>query len=267
MVAALLLGMLLLCCCADNSPPDNDAQTLPELVIGSDYYEPFVYRDEYGNFAGIDVDLATEVCRNIGYAPKFVHIDWTEKKTLLESGEIDCLWGCFSVNGRETLYSWTLPYMNSIQVVAVPFDSDITSVADLEGKRLAVQSTTKPDEIFSSEAGKKDPSVPNLKRLDCFPDISYAFAAVNNGYVDAVAGHELVLRNYMQTSSAKLKILSDPLLEVQVGVAFLTGTHTDVIEKINQTLYLLKNNGYLTQLITNYGLNPEMYIVDYGQEN
>ena len=267
MVAALLLGMLLLCCCADNSPPDNDAQTLPELVIGSDYYEPFVYRDEDGNFAGIDVDLATEVCRNIGYAPKFVHIDWTEKKTLLESGEIDCLWGCFSVNGRETLYSWTLPYMNSIQVVAVPFDSDITSVADLEGKRLAVQSTTKPDEIFSSEAGEKDPSVPNLKRLDCFPDISYAFAAINNGYVDAVAGHELVLYNYMQTSSTKLKILSDPLLEVQVGVAFLTGTHTDVIEKINQTLYLLKNNGYLTQLITNYGLNPEMYIVDYGQEN
>ena len=38
--------------------------------------------------------------------------------------------------------------MISRQVVAVSKDSDIYTLADLEGKRVAVQSTTKPDRFL-----------------------------------------------------------------------------------------------------------------------
>ena len=37
----------------------------------------------------------------------------------LENKEIDCLWGCFSMDGRENDYKWAGPYMVSRQVVAV----------------------------------------------------------------------------------------------------------------------------------------------------
>ena len=237
-------------------------QNLPELVIGSDYYAPYIYLDEQGEFVGLDVELITEICKHIGYKPIFKHIEWGRKKEMLMIGSVDCLCGSFSLTGRENEYSWTLPYMNSRQVVAVPQNSDIYKLSDLNGKRVAVQSTTKPDEIFSGKTDEKI-VVPKLKELNCFPDMNYIVAALNEGFVDAIAGHEVVLREYMKSSSVKIRVLEEPLLEVQIGFAFLKNTHSEIIEKTNSALYVLKNNGYLAKLVSSYGLNPDVYLVNY----
>lgn len=258
--AAAMAFMTMLCGCGDN--PSESESSLPELVIGSDYYSPFVFHNDKGEFAGIDVELATEVCRQLGYKATFRTINWAEKNTLLENGEVDCLWGCFTLTGREDDYSWTLPYMNSRQVVAVFEKSGINKIADLEGKSVAVQATTKPDEIFS-DGGGENSRIPKLKALNCFPSMTYTFAAINGGYVDAIAGHEEAIIEYMKTSSVSLRILDEPLLEVQIGVAFLKGTNADMIEKINKNFLILRNNGYLYKLYSSYGLNPETYLVNY----
>ena len=67
----------------------------------------------------------------------------------------------------------------------------------------------------------------------------------------------------MKSSSVELRILDEALLEVQVGVAFRKGTNSDVIEKINKTLYMLNRNGYMAKLIASYGLDPDVYLVNY----
>ena len=259
-ITALFSALILLCGCGGESAENEN--NLPELVIGVDYYKPFVYRDDNGEFAGLDVELAREVCRHIGYKPKFHRIDWAEKNAYLLRGEIDCLWGCFSLTGRENEYSWTLPYMNSREVVAVREDSEIVEISDLENKRIAVQATTKPDEIFSGRAGVKI-NIPKIKQLNCFSIMSYTFAALNKGYVDAIAGHETVLLEYMKSSTMKLRILDETLLDVRVGVAFLRGTNADIIEKTNKTFSLLQNNGYFANLFNSYGLNPDLCVVNY----
>ncbi len=262
-MATAFMCIVLFCGCGGGSSANGN--NLPELVIGVDYYEPFVYRDDNGDFAGLDVELAAEVCRHMGFKPKFVHIEWSEKKAYLARGEVDCVWCCFSETGRENDYAWSVPYMNSRQVVAVREDSNIQKIEDLEDKRIGVQSSTKPDEIFSGRAGVKM-TVPRIKQLNCFPNMSYIFAAISEGYVDAIAGHETVLLEHMKTSTLKLRILPESLLDVQTGVAFLVGTHADVIEKLNQTFYLLKNNGYLSGLFESYGLDPEACVVNYEQK-
>ena len=93
--------------------------------------------------------------------------------------------------------------------------------------------------------------------------MAYTFAAINGGYVDAIAGHEEAIIEYMKTSSVSLRILDEPLLEVQIGVAFLKGTNADMIERINKNFLILRNNGYLSKLYSSYGLNPETYLVNY----
>lgn len=260
--AAAMAFMTTLCGCGDN--PSESESILPELVIGSDYYSPFIFHNDKGEFAGIDVELATEVCRQLGYKASFKHINWADKNTLLENGEVDCLWGCFSLTGREEDYSWTLPYMNSRQVVAVFEKSGINKIADLEGKSVAVQATSKPDEIFSG-GGEGNSGIPKLKALNCFPSMAYTFAAINGGYVDAVAGHEEAIIEYMKTSSISLRILDEPLLEVKLGVAFLKGTNANIIEKINKTFLILRKNGYISKLYSSYGLDPETHMVNYEQ--
>ena len=75
----------------------------------------------------------------MGYKAQFVTIDWVDKKELVENGTVDCLWGSFSIDGREDEYRWAGPYMVSRQVVAVMPGSDIETLADLAGKTVAVQ--------------------------------------------------------------------------------------------------------------------------------
>lgn len=263
-MATLICVSVFLCGCKPKEK-DPDEENLPELIIGSDYYEPFIYRDYNGEFIGFDVELAEEVCKQMGYKAKFVGIDWEKKNDYLESGEIDCLWGCFSITGRENTYSWTLPYLNSRQVVAVSTDSNINCIADLEGKRVAVQITSKPDEIFSGKImGYVE--IPKLKALNCFTDMPHVFAAIADDYVDAIAGHEEAFLAYMQSSTIKLKILEEPLLEVQIGVAFSKGTHADVIEKMNNAFVLLSKNGYMAELVSSYGFDPLKSLVNYEEK-
>ena len=92
---------------------------LPQIIVGSDTYPPYIYLNNDGVPAGIDVEIATEAFRRMGYAARFETIDWEQKTNLVESGAIDCIWGCFSMQGREEMYRWAGPYMVSRQVAAV----------------------------------------------------------------------------------------------------------------------------------------------------
>ena len=82
----------------------ENAGRLPTMIVGSDNYPPYHYENADGKLIGIDVDLATEAFRRMGYQAVFRTIDWEEKKELVESGEIDCIWGSFSIDGREDQY-------------------------------------------------------------------------------------------------------------------------------------------------------------------
>ena len=166
---------------------------------------------------GIDVDLATEAFGRMGYKIEIIPISWGQKKKLLENGEIDCIMGCFSMKGRLDDYQWAGPYMISRQVVAVNPNSDIYKLSDLEGKKLAVQSTTKPEEIFLRRTDERIPKLGNLISLEN-RELIYTF--LGKGYVDAVGAHEESIIQYMKDYNMELRILDEPLMTVGLGVAF-----------------------------------------------
>lgn len=127
LLAVLCLAVCLLAGCAVRAATADPDADLPTIVIGSDSYPPFNYLSADGQPTGIDVELATEAFRRMGYKAQFVTIDWVDKKELVENGTVDCLWGSFSIDGREDEYRWAGPYMVSRQVVAVMPGSDIES--------------------------------------------------------------------------------------------------------------------------------------------
>ena len=166
--------------------------------MGSDTYPPYIYLNNDGVPAGIDVEIATEAFRRMGYAARFETIDWEQKTNLVESGAIDCIWGCFSMDGREESYRWAGPYMVSRQVVAVDADSGIRSLSDLAGKTIAVQSTGKPEEIFLSGS---DPRIPQTVEVLSIENRSVQYAMLACGYVDGIAAHETGILQYMKDNS------------------------------------------------------------------
>lgn len=244
-------------CGGDNSvTPEPDNRT--EIVIGSDEYTPYFYMGEDGEFSGVDVEIATEAFSRMGYRAEFKMIDWTEKDLVLASGEVDCLWGSFTMTGREDRYDWAGPYLTSRQVIVVPEDSDITKISDLAGKSLACQSTGLVDEIFSAADGTG--SVPVLSRLYCFDTFKLAFAALRKNYVDAVGGHETALVDFMNDLTGEYRVLDESLVEVELGVAFRKGDSRGIREKLTATLYEMAADGTTAGIVERYGISADRVI-------
>ncbi len=107
--------------------------------------------------------------------------------------------------------------MTSRQVVAVNMESDIYSLEDLEGKTIAVQTTTRPEKIFLS---KTDERIPAIRSLIALQKRELIYPFLSKGYADALAAHETAIRQYMEDYNIKFRILDEPLETVGLGVAF-----------------------------------------------
>ncbi len=236
---------------------EQKAAALPTLTVGSDTYPPFIYLSNDGVPAGIDADIATEAFARMGYSVRFKTIDWEQKTNLVESGAIDCIWGCFSMDGRKQLYRWAGPYMVSRQVVAVSANSSIETLADLAGKTILVQSTTKPEEIF---LGGTDPRIPQLGEVLSTENRSVQYAMLNCGDVDAIAAHETAILQYMQDCNADLRILEEPLLVTGIGVAFALNDTRGLEKQLDETFAAMRADGTLERIVGKYLPNPEKYL-------
>ena len=252
LAASAALGGLTACGGTDAKNSD-----LPQILIGSDTYPPYIYLNNDGTPAGIDVEIATEAFRRMGYAARFEVIDWEQNTALVESGAIDCIWGCFSMQGRETLYRWAGPYMVSRQVVAVNADSSIQSLSDLAGKTVMVQSTSKPEGIFLSDS---DPRIPQTVEVFSIEDRSVQYAMLACGYVDAIAAHETAILQYMKDSNAAFRILEEPLLVTGLGVAFAKNDSRGLDLQLNDTFAQMREDGTLERIVGKYLEHASQYL-------
>ncbi len=257
----ILSAMFLLGGCRGQKKLSNSADESKVLVIGSDRYEPYIYRNEDGAFEGIDVELATEALRRMGYEPEFKPIVWENKKDYLNDGEVDCLWGCFSMNGREEEYQWAGPYLYSRQTVAVRMDSDIRKISDLDGRRVAVQETSKAGEYFLHS---NDENVPDVESVYCFSRMDEVYAALRKNYVEAVCGHEGALRLFVDTAPDEYRLLDESLFSSNLGVAFGKEYDKEFVAELEKVLGEMLSDGTTAEIVRKYGLHVDISL-DKGE--
>ena len=266
----LLLSAVLFClavlsaACADQTKTADPDANLPVIVVGTDTYPPFDYLDSDGNPTGIDVELAQEAFRRMGYRVEFSFINWEDKKDLLESGQVDCLWDCFSMDGRENDYRWAGPYMISRQVVAVMPDSDIQTPADLAGKTIAVQSTTKPESILLDGS---EPRIPEIRSLLSVQKRELIYTYLSKGYADAVAAHETSVQQFMADFGVEFRILDEPLQVVGLGAAFALNDDRGLDTQLNAVMDEMRADGTEREILAKYLPDPDTFLeVDgYGR--
>lgn len=259
----LITALLTLACtafllggCDSAEESAGGVSDLPVITVGCDDYQPFSYIDTNGEVTGIDVDLAKEAFGRMGYQPDFKIINWENKKELLNSGDIDCIWSCFTMDGREDEYAWAGPYMRSEQVIAVNANSDIYTFDDLEGKLIAVQSTTKPEDILREHRE----GIPEFRKIISVKKRDLIFTMLGKGYVDAAAAHITAVEQFMEDCDIKFRILDQPLLTVGLGAAFGLDDERGLASALNETLAEMNNDGTTEQIIGRYLSDPERYL-------
>ena len=176
-------------------------------------------------------------------------------------GEVDV--ACVPVNLASVLYTKTngayvCAAVNTLGVLHILENGDsVQSIADLAGKTMMVQSTTKPEEIFLAGT---DPRIPQFGELLSAEDRSVQYAMLNCGYVDAIAAHEAAILRYMQDCNANFRILEEPLLVTGIGVAFALNDTRGLDEKLTETFAAMRADGTMKQIVGKYLPDPEKYL-------
>ena len=221
------------------------------FTVGFDAsFPPYGYQ-ENGEYVGLDLDLAQEVCDRNGWEIVKTPIDWDAKNIELNGGSIDCIWNGFTMNGREDDYTWTPAYINNTQVFAVNKNSGIKKAADLAGKNVLVQADS------SALAALQDEENTDIKALaDSFgsltqvPDYESALMELEAGSADAVAMDEGVALT-KQAQNDNIVILDDVISQEQYGIAFKKG-NDELRDQVWSTLLEMEKDGTVDKIAAKY---------------
>ncbi len=220
------------------------------FVVGFDAeYPPYGYMDDNGDYTGFDLELAEAVCEIEGWELVKTPIDWDSKDMELNSGNIDCIWNGFTMDGREDSYTFSVPYIDNSQVICVADDSGISALSDLEGKIVGVQADSAALTLLD-EGGDQEDLGASFGELQQFADYNTAFAELQAGSLDAVA-IDIGVAQYQIKGREGYSILSETLNSEKYAVGFKKGNE-ELAEIINDDLAILYDDGTFTELAEKY---------------
>ena len=199
-----------------------------------------------GTMSGFDVDVATYVAGELGYAPD--KIEWKEspsaqRETLIQNGQVDFIAATYSItDARKEKVSFAGPYLITGQSLLVRADNtDIVGAESLENnkKLCSVTGSTPAQRIKDKYPGVQ------LQQYDTY---SACIDALKNGAVDAVTTDEVILAGYAAQPPGTFKIVGDTFSEERYGVGLPKGS--DKCEDINAAIEKMVDDGAWEEAVT-----------------
>ena len=215
-----------------------------KFTVGFDQeFPPMGFVGDDGQFTGFDLDLAKEVASRLGLEFVPQPINWDAKDMELDSGNIDCIWNGFTMQGREDAYTWVGPYMANNQVFVVNADSDIASKADLAGKAVEVQ---KDSSGLAALQGDAELSA-SFGSMTEVADYNTALMDLESGACDAVCMDSIVAGYQIKSSGKDMKILDENLSAEEYGIGFKKG-EDELAKAVHDTLMEMKDDGTVAKI-------------------
>lgn len=214
------------------------------FTVGFDQnFPPMGFVGDDGEYTGFDLDLAKEVCERQGWEFVPQPIAWETKDATLNSGEIDCIWNGFTMNGREDEYTWSDPYLDNQQVFVVRSDSGIESEEDLAGKIVDVQTESSAQAALDDNPELAD----TFGTLQVIPDYDTGFMELESGAVDAVAMDIVVASYQIESRGADFTILDESIATEEYGIGFAKGNEA-LRDTVQVTLEEMAADGTMAEI-------------------
>lgn len=247
-IVALCLALVLsLCSLTAFAATLEDVQKAGKLVIAtSPDFPPFESLGEDGEVVGIEVDILKKICEEMGVEMVIEQMDFESVLPGVQAGKYDVGMSGISVTEKRLKNAlFTDPYCLAAQAIVVVEGSSIAGKADLEGKKISVQTGTTA-ESFCMENGYD---------VSSFAANNDAETALVKGKVDAWVIDDLtaaeMVAAYNAENETKLVILSEAMTTEPYAFAFKLGSD-DLVAKINEILSALVADGTVAELFTQY---------------
>ncbi len=242
MVLVFLLGTFTVSAFAGSTL--DKVKAAGSITVGnSPDYPPFESIGDNGERVGFDIDLLKAVTAKMGVSIKWVTMDFAAIITAVQSGQVDMGMSGFSITpDRAKQVSFSAPYIANGQVVVVRGDSDIKSVADLNGKKIAVQLGTtgeqQADKIEGATVIKPE-------------SYNIAFMMLNNKAADAVVADLSVADAFVKQGT--FKRTGEPLSYEELAMISRKGNET-LLDALNQALEEVKKDGTYAAIVKKWNL-------------
>lgn len=275
LVAVLLSALLIGAMFAGCSQKDSEATEITDKTMLIAYTEecaPFLYTDENGELAGFEVDLVKNTFDSFkGDFKNFAFIKVEPDYVLNEDtcytdedgNEYSAIIMCGGFHKNEGTanedYHWSVNLIENNIITVVPSGSDITSYANISGKSVGVVSDTAMTALDKNTAVKN-----GLAAANTYVNSDEAFAALNNGEIDAVVIDSFEFYTY--ENNASFTVLNGVLDTIEYGFAF--APKNDYSVGFNEAVRELQSEDYgdgdgLTPLVTTYFGYEDACVFEY----
>lgn len=228
-----------------DSPDSSDDQV---YIVGVDNtYPPFEFTVD-GELVGIDVDLINAIAEDQGFEIEIEQMDFSGIIPSMQAKELDIGMGGMSITDeRKKTVDFSEPYFEAgISLVVGENTEDINGLEDLNGKMVVVKNGTVGAAFAEEHQDEYDFEIVQVN------DSASMFQEVINGTADALMEDFPVISYAIAEGELALKIVGDRLSGDHYGISVLKGEHADLLEKINDGLANLKEDGTYDEIIDKY---------------
>jgi ABC-type amino acid transport substrate-binding protein len=256
LVALALVVLLLVAACGGGSSGGGGGggqASAEDVKVASDIaYPPFEY-EKNGEPVGFDIDLMDEIAKRANLKVEYQNVTFDGIIGGLSSNLYDASISAMTITpDRDKKIDFSDPYFNADQSLLVPSDSDVGSVDALGDATVGVQLGT-TGEIKAKEFEEQGKIQGEIRTFDTIED---AFAAINNGQIDAIINDLPVSQDEVNSSDGALEIVQVIPTGEQYGIAF--PENSDLIGPVNKALAEIKEDGTYEKIYKKWiGRAPE----------
>jgi len=224
-----------------------------DISVASDIaYPPFEFERD-GEPVGFDIDLMDEIGKRAGFTPEYQNVTFDGIIGGLSNNQYDVVISAMTITPeRQQRINFSDPYFNADQSLLVPSDAGIGSVDELGDATVGVQIGT-TGEIKANEFKDEGTLEGDVRTFDTIED---AFAALNNGQIDAIINDLPVSQDEVNSSDGELEIVQIIATGEQYGIAF--PKDSDLRQDVNEALTEIKEDGTYEEIYKKWiGRAPE----------
>jgi polar amino acid transport system substrate-binding protein len=219
------------------------------LTVCSDIpFEPFEFEDPDSDigYSGFDIELMQAIAATADLEVEVVvtGFEALTSGTAMATGQCDIAASAMTITEeRAEQIDFSDPYYEALQSLLVPSGSDISSIDDLDGAVVGVQSGT-TGEMFAEE---------NVEgaEIRAFENPGDIFVALDSGQIDAVL-QDLPVNAERARDADELEVVEEFDTDESYGFALEQDRGDDLLQAINDGLAQVRDDGTYDELYDQY---------------